>query len=220
MSPTRVKICGLTNEADRDTAVRAGADAVGFISDVSVDTPREVSPESAERLAAGVPPLVTSVLVTMPESVRDAVDLQATVRADAVQVHGTLSPENVGGLRARLDVPVIAAVDLSADIEAYAGVSDAVLVDSTDEDGGGGTGETHDWKRTREIRAGIDTPLILAGGLTPDNVAEAIETVDPFGVDTASGVERTGGEKDGDAVTAFVERARREPADTQGGANA
>ncbi|WP_336328244.1 phosphoribosylanthranilate isomerase [Halovenus sp. HT40] len=217
MSTTRVKICGLTSEADRDTVVHAGADAVGFISDVPVDTPREISAATAERLVAGVPPFVTSVLVTMPDSVQDAVDLQSDVGADAVQIHGTLSPEKVGGLRARLDVPVVAAIDLSADIEAYADVADAVLVDSTDEDGGGGTGQTHDWERTRAARDEIETPLILAGGLTAENVEAAIETVDPFAVDTASGVERTGGEKDNEAVKEFVERATA--ATTQNGEN-
>ncbi|MXR52280.1 phosphoribosylanthranilate isomerase [Halovenus sp. WSH3] len=204
----RVKICGLTSAADRDAAVRAGADAVGFITGVPVDTPRELSPSEAERLAGGVPPLVTSVLVTMPDSVQDAVNLQAEVGADAIQIHGTLPPEKVGGLRARVDAPVVAAVDLSADIEEYAAAADAVLVDSTDEEGGGGTGETHDWERTRAVRERIETPLILAGGLTPENVEAAIDAVDPFAVDTASGVERTGGEKDTDAVAAFVDRAR------------
>ena len=200
----RVKICGLTSETDRDAAVRAGADAVGFITDVPVDSPRAISADTAARLAEGVPPLVTSVLVTMPASVQEAVDLQATVGADAVQVHGTLSPEKLGGLSARVDVPVIAAIGLDDDVEAYADVADAVLVDSTDDEGAGGTGETHDWDQTRELRDRIETPLILAGGLTPENVATAIERVEPFGVDTASGVERTGGEKDHDAVTEFV----------------
>jgi phosphoribosylanthranilate isomerase len=203
----RVKICGLTSEADRGAAIDAGADAVGFITGVPVDSPRAISADTAAKLVEGVPPFVTSVLVTMPASVQEAVDLQATVGADAVQVHGTLSPRKLGGLSARLDVPVIAAIDLADDVEAYAEVANAVLVDSTDEDGAGGTGETHDWERTRDIRAGIETPLILAGGLTPENVAEAVETVDPFGVDTASGVERAGGEKDHDAVAAFVDRA-------------
>lgn len=203
----RVKICGLTSEADRGAAIDAGADAVGFITGVPVDSPRAISADTAATLVEGVPPFVTSVLVTMPASVQEAVDLQATVGADAVQVHGTLSPRKLGGLSARLDVPVIAAIDLADDVEAYAEVANAVLVDSTDEDGAGGTGETHDWERTRDIRAGIETPLILAGGLTPENVAEAVETVDPFGVDTASGVERAGGEKDHDAVAAFVDRA-------------
>jgi len=208
MSTTRVKICGLTTAADRDAAVTAGADAVGFISGVPVDTPRDVSPSAAAELVAGVPPFVTSVLVTMPASVQDAVDLQRTVGANAVQIHGTLSPEKLGGLRARVDVPVVAVIDLADDVEAYADVADAVLVDSTGEGGGGGTGQTHDWEQTREIRERIETPLILAGGLSPQNVAAGIETVDPFGVDTASGVEHASGEKDHDAVTAFVERAR------------
>jgi phosphoribosylanthranilate isomerase len=204
----RVKICGLTNDADRDAAVAAGVDAVGVISDVPVDSPREVDTETAATLVEGVPPLVTSVLVTMPASVQSAVDLQAAVGADAVQVHGTLSPQKLGGLRARVDVSVIAAVDLTDDVAAYAEVADAVLVDSTGEDGGGGTGETHDWTATRTLREQIETPLILAGGLTPENVETAIEAVDPFAVDTASGVERTGGQKDDDAMAAFVTRAR------------
>lgn len=203
----RVKICGLTGAADRDAAVRAGADAVGFITGVPVDSPRAIDDDTAAELVDGVPPLVTSVLVTMPASVQEAVDRQATVGADAVQVHGTLSPRKLGGLVARVDVPVVAAVDLADDVEAYAEVADAVLVDSTDDEGAGGTGETHDWERTRDVRERIETPLILAGGLTPENVATAVETVDPFGVDTASGVEQAGGEKDHDAVTAFVDRA-------------
>lgn len=204
----RVKICGLTSESDRDTAVAAGADAVGFITDVPVDSPRELDPNTAERLVDGVPPLVTSVLVTMPSSVQSAVDLQSTVGANAIQVHGTLSPAKVGGLRARVDAHVIAAIDLADDIVAYADVADAILVDSTDEDGGGGTGETHDWEQTAAITDEIETPLILAGGLTPENVQEAVNTVDPFGVDTASGVEQTGGQKDPIAVSEFVQNAR------------
>jgi phosphoribosylanthranilate isomerase len=83
-------------------------------------------------------------------------------------------------------------------------------VDSIDEDGGGGTGRTHDWEQTRERVADLDTPVVLAGGLTPDNVAEAVATVDPFAVDVATGVERSGGVKDHDAVRAFVRAATRE----------
>lgn len=206
---TRVKICGVTREADREAVVAAGADAVGFIAGVSVDTPREVSSGRAADLVAGVPPLVTSVLVTMPDSVQNAVTLQREVAADAVQVHATLPPEKVGGLRARVDASVVAAVDAEDDLAAYAEAADALLVDSTDEQGGGGTGETHDWGRTRERVADLDVPVVLAGGLTPDNVAEAIETVDPFAVDTATGVEREGGVKDHDAVRAFVGAAGR-----------
>lgn len=204
-----MKICGVTREADREAVVAAGADAVGVVSGVPVDTPREVRAERAADLVAGVPPLVTSVLVTMPDSVQQAVALQREVAADAVQVHATLSPEKVGGLRARLDASVVAAVDAEDDLAGYAEAADALLVDSTDEQGGGGTGKTVDWARTRERVAGLDVPVILAGGLTPDNVAEAIRTVDPFAVDTATGVEREGGVKDHDAVRAFVTAAGR-----------
>jgi len=210
MTRTRVKICGLTSATDRDAAIDAGADAVGFISGVAVDTPREVAPRTAAELVAGVPPFVTSVLVTMPDSVQEAVDLQAQVRADAIQIHGSLSPGKLGGLAERTDAGVIAGVDVDEpQLRAYAEAADALLVDSADESGGGGTGRTHDWTRTREVVAAYDTPVVLAGGLTPENVAEAVETAAPFGVDTASGVEQAGGVKDHDAVERFVAAAQR-----------
>lgn len=207
---TRVKICGLTNQADRDGAVHAGADAVGFISGVSVDTPRELSRASAANLVAGVPPFVTSVLVTMPKSVEEAVSVQRQVGADAVQIHGSLGPAAIETASRRLDAQLIAAIDVhDEDAETYAAVADTLLVDSTDEDGGGGTGETHDWEQTREYCESLAVPVVLAGGLTPDNVGRAIATADPFGVDVASGVERSGGEKDHDALTKFVDEATK-----------
>lgn len=206
---TRVKVCGITREPDREAVVAAGADAVGVIADVPVDTPREVPAERAATLVAGVPPLVTSVLVTMPDSVQNAVALQREVAADALQVYATLPPEKVGGLRARIDADVVAAVGADDDLAGYAAVADALLVDSTDAEGGGGTGETVDWAQTRERVAALDVPVVLAGGLTPENVATAIETVRPFAVDTATGVEREGGVKDHDAVRAFVAAAGR-----------
>jgi phosphoribosylanthranilate isomerase len=210
MSRTRVKICGITRAADRDDAIQAGADAVGFISGVPVDSPREITAEQVSDLVDGVPPFVTSVLVTMPETVEAAVELHEEAGADAIQIHGTLTPEQIEELQERIEVPVVAAVDVGdEEIEAYAAAASAVLVDSTDEDGGGGTGRTHDWDRSRELRESIDSPLILAGGLTPENVADAVEKVDPFGVDTASGVETEGGIKDHDAVEQFTRRAQR-----------
>jgi phosphoribosylanthranilate isomerase len=210
MTATRVKLCGLTNPEDRDVAIRAGADAVGFISQVSVDTEREISPARASDLVSGMPPFVTSVLVTMPASVEEAVDLQAQVNANALQIHETLSPQQLNTLSERIDAQVIAVVDVAEpEIPAYADVTDVLLVDSTREDGGGGTGETHDWERTRDIAAKIDVPLVLAGGLHPNNVRSAIETVNPFGVDTASGVERVEGQKDHSAVELFVNTIRQ-----------
>ena len=209
-SATRVKICGVTTPEDRDAVVASGADAVGVISGVAVDTPREVDEKAAAGLVAGVPPLVTSVLVTMPASVQAAVRRVDAVGPDVVQVHAGLEPAEVGALGRRVDAAVVAAVDAEGqDARAFAAVADALLVDSVDAAGGGGTGQTHDWERTRELVAALDVPVILAGGLTPENVADAVETVRPFGVDVASGVESAGGAKDHDAVERFVARARR-----------
>lgn len=210
MSYLRVKLCGITRATDRDAAVRAGADAVGVISDVPVETPREVTPTRAGDLLADLEPFVTGVLVTMPESVQGAVRLVDRVEPEAIQIHAGLDPEQIGALRERVAVDVVAAVDSTGPVEAYAGVADAVLVDSTDGEGGGGTGETHDWAQTAAHVDTLSTPVILAGGLTPANVGDAIEQVGPYGVDTASGVEREGGVKDHDSMAAFVATARGE----------
>jgi phosphoribosylanthranilate isomerase len=217
----RAKICGLTREADVDAAVTAGADAVGFVVDVPVDTPREVTPERAAALAERVPPFVTTVLVTMPSDPRDAIDLADAVAPDAVQCHGDLPPGDVAFVRSNVDASVITAVDAAAlatgatdargasaddhTARRYAEVSDALLVDSLRDDGAGGTGETHDWPRTRRAVASLETPVVLAGGLTPENVADAIAAVDPFAVDVASGVEARGGVKDHERVRAFLD---------------
>jgi phosphoribosylanthranilate isomerase len=208
---TRAKVCGITREADLGAAVEAGADAIGVISDVTVETPREVSVDRAEELLAAVPPFVTGTLVTMPEDAADAASLVDRLEPDAVQVHG-LAPEETADLRDRLTQPVLAAVDAS-EATAYAGGDDAsvdaLVVDSLDEQGGGGTGETHDWERTRALVDSLAVPVVLAGGLTPENVTRAVRAVQPFAVDVASGVEREGGVKDHDAVRAFVRRAAR-----------
>jgi len=209
MGDTRVKLCGIGRERDRDAAVRAGADALGFIVDVHVDTPREVTAGRATDLVDGTPPFVTAVLVTMPESVEETVSLYKGVGADALQVHGTLAPDDIGALRERIAGDLIAAVDVHDEqVAAYAARADLLLVDSTDDSGAGGTGETHDWERTRSLVRELETPVALAGGLTPGNVGEAVTAVEPFAVDTASGVEREGGVKDHDAMEAFVAGAR------------
>lgn len=225
---TRVKICGVTSPGDRDAVVDAGADAFGVISGVTVDTPREVDEDTAAALVAGAPPLVTSVLVTMPDAVQKAVRRVDAVTPDVVQVHDGLSPGEIGALSRRVDARVVAAVEAEqSDAQQFADNADALLVDSVDADGGGGTGETHDWERTRDIVSDLDVPVILAGGLTPDNVAEAVETAQPFAVDVASGVESEGvershgdrdarrsaqrsdgGVKDHDAVETFIARAK------------
>ncbi|WP_178918185.1 phosphoribosylanthranilate isomerase [Natronomonas gomsonensis] len=207
---TRVKVCGTTTHEDLDAVVEAGADAVGFIVDVSVDTPREISAKRAVELARAAPPFVTTVLVTMPETPEETVELASRVQPDVVQVHGELTPGDLAFLSAKIHGDVVKAVSPES-APAYDTVADALLVDSLDSDGAGGTGETHDWERTRELVETLESPVVLAGGLTADNVAEAVETVRPFGVDVASGVEGDPGRKDAAAVSAFVRAAGGRP---------
>ncbi|PSQ08443.1 N-(5'-phosphoribosyl)anthranilate isomerase [Halobacteriales archaeon QS_6_71_20] len=207
----RVKICGVTDGADLRAVADAGADAVGVISEVSVDSPREVDLARAADLASTAPPLLTTVLVTMPDSTEDAVGAARTVTPDAVQLHGEFTPEEIGYVRAETEAKVVPVVDYDEPDRAREldEAADAVLVDSTDDDGGGGTGETGDWAAAAELRRDLVSPVILAGGLTPENVADAAATAEPFAVDVAGGVERSGGAKDHAAVSRFVRNAGR-----------
>ena len=207
---TRVKVCGVTTREDLETVVEAGADAVGLIVDVSVDTPREIPDQRAVELARATPPFVTTVLVTMPDRPEATVELASRVQPDVVQVHGDLTPGDLAFLSAKAHGDVVKAVSPD-EAATYDTVADALLVDSLDDEGAGGTGETHDWERTRELVERLESPVVLAGGLTPENVADAVEAVRPFAVDVASGVESEPGRKDADAVAAFVDAAGGRP---------
>ncbi|NEU55969.1 phosphoribosylanthranilate isomerase [Halorussus sp. MSC15.2] len=212
---TRTKICGLTCHEDLEVAVEAGADAVGLLVDVPVDSPREIDVQRAVELADATPPFVTTVLVTMPDSPERAVELVRAVEPDALQIHGELGAGDLAYLTATVEAKVLKVVDAADPEQArrYDEVADGLLVDSVDDDGAGGTGRTHDWERTAELAATLDSPVVLAGGLTPANVADAVRAVEPFAVDVASGVEADDvesipGRKDPNAVAEFVTTAK------------
>ncbi|RQG91400.1 phosphoribosylanthranilate isomerase [Natrarchaeobius halalkaliphilus] len=208
---TRVKICGLTGRNDLETVVDAGADAVGVIVDVPVNTPREITADRAADLVATAPPFVTTVLVTMDRGLEHAADLVERVEPDVLQLHADPETIDIAAVTDCVDSQLVLAVDTDdvSSAQRHDGDVDAFLVDTPAEDGGGGTGRTHDWNRTRTAIADLESPVILAGGLTPANVAEAVRAADPFAVDVASGVEADGGVKDPNAVRSFVECARR-----------
>jgi phosphoribosylanthranilate isomerase len=214
---TRVKVCGVTSETDLSVVVDAGADAVGFIADVPVDTPREIDSGTAADLVAATPPFVTTTLVLMPESASHAVTLAQTIQPDVLQLHCDFDREELQFVRAESSTKVVVTVDASETDRAREldDVVDALLVDSTTDEGAGGTGETHDWDATGALAADLDSPVVLAGGLTPENVTEAVETAEPYGVDVASGVEADGGTKDAAAVDAFVRAVRRADAEDE-----
>jgi|SRR5690554_2393796 len=186
---TRIKFCGLTREQDIADAVAAGADALGFV--LWSGSSRYVDVARLAELAAQVPAFVTRVgLFVDPEP---ALVRQVTPYLDLLQFHGNETPAFcaaferpwIKALRMRDDL------DLNVAAEAFCGAQ-ALLLDAYRPGVPGGTGETFDWSR---IPAGLKKPVILAGGLTPDNVADAIERVRPFAVDVSGGVEAAPGSK-------------------------
>jgi len=197
---TRVKICGITRHDDGLAAAAAGADAIGL---VFAKSPRQVTPEQAHTIAAAMPPFVSVVALFVdadPEAVRRVL---GSVRIDLLQFHGSETPEYCR----QFSKPYIKAVSMSeaVDVTSQASVyADAagLLLDTHNADMAGGSGRAFDWSR---IPADLPKPVILAGGLNPDNVTEAVTRVRPYAVDVSSGVEREKGIKDAGRIRAFIE---------------
>ncbi len=210
MKRVRIKICGITRKEDVDAAVKAGADAVGFIVGIP-RSPRNISLEKAEKLIAEVPSDVESVVVAAPTKIGDLIRY-AHLHPDAVQIHeGYLSDplirETLPG--ERLIRAVKANLLAPAAAQEASKLFDAILLDSFTEGKCGGTGTVHDWTLSSKVRLSIlPTPLILAGGLSPENVATAVRTVQPYGVDVSSGVESKPGIKDYQKMVNFVRNAK------------
>lgn len=212
----RIKICGMKDMDSVQLAVRHGVDCVGFITEVPVNTHRRIDRETARELAASTPPLVNTVMVCMPEDVNNAVELITFVRPDAVQVHSPMSLEDLRSVKESTHTRIIKTIHINEDsdissilryISKISLVVDAVLLDSNVGSRSGGTGVTHDWTKSKSITAQSPLPVILAGGLYPGNVAEAVRTVAPYGVDTASGAE-TDQKKDEEKIRLFIRHAR------------
>lgn len=213
MNAVKVKICGITRDDDLQAAVDLGADALGFVVGVPA-SPRNLAPQQAARLIDHVPLFVASVVVLVPQSVDDVVHTCESLRPTAVQLHGSVLIDSAQLRRALPTLSVIRAItapsarlpDGAAD--AANGV-DAVLLDSFAQGLPGGTGVVHDWTVSKRVKQIIHpTPLILAGGLTPDNVREAIHVVHPYAVDVSTGVESRPGRKDPAKVSAFIRRVK------------
>jgi len=210
---TKVKICGITNAADLSLAIGCGADAIGFITDVPVDTPRKIDAATAASLSGRVPIFVTSVLVVMPKSADEAISLIKKVRPNAIQIHSDLAVKEIQRLRERMDIPIIKTIGVSDFTGAISRINevedfvDAILLDTVG-NRPGGTGTTHDWKTSAKIVRECPIPVILAGGLRPENISQAVSIVKPYAVDVASGVE-TNGRKDELKLNAFIREAKR-----------
>lgn len=202
--PVAVKICGITSVEDALSAAQAGAHAVGLVFHPA--SPRYVAPERAAQIVRRLPPFVTAVALFVdapPDAVRAVLD---TVPVHLLQFHGSEAPEYCAGFeRPYLKaVRVRPGVDLLQYAARYASAK-GLLLDAFSDAAHGGTGESFDWTL---IPASLPLPVVLAGGLTPQNVGEAVRKVRPWAVDVSSGVERAKGIKDAAKVAAFIRGAR------------
>ena len=205
--PTKVKICGITSAEDAAVAVEAGADALGFV--FYRKSPRYIHPSLAKQIIMSLPPLVTAVGVFVDEEHQVVRSLMDDCGLALAQLHGHESAVYCQ----ELGRPVLKALRVKnrssflalADFQGRAGVRGFVL-DAFSDQAYGGTGQVIDWEFAAEVARAAH--ILLAGGLTAANVATAIQSVQPYGVDVSSGVEREPGKKDDEKVRAFIRAVR------------
>lgn len=198
---TKIKLCGLKRECDIEAVNKLNPDFIGFV--FAQKSKRYVDPEGAARLKAKLNKGIKAVGVFVNESPETVADLLNKGTIDMAQLHGSEDEEYISRLRSLTDKPLIKAIKVQskADIEsADESSADYVLLDS-----GAGTGMTFNW----QLIKGIKRPYFLAGGLTPENVAEAVKTLNPYAVDVSSGIE-TDGLKDEAKMADFVSIVRKE----------
>ena len=203
METPRVKVCGITDLADAQAVVAAGADALGFV--FYEKSPRCVATEKAAEIVAALPPFVTTVGLFVNAGQDVISSTMMTAGLDVAQLHGDETPadcrlapwrtikalrvKNADSLHSAADYPV-----------------SALLLDAWSDDAYGGTGKQFDWQLVQQLNS--QCPVILAGGLNPDNVAAAIATAKPYAVDVSSGVELSPGRKDIEKVNKFIQQVR------------
>jgi len=201
MTP-KIKICGITNREDARLAAELGADMLGFI--FYAKSPRAVRRE----VMPGMPAGVERVGVFVNESEAEIRRTVQECRLTMVQLHGEESPE----FCRRMPVKVVKAVRVKDEKSLQAAAEydvDALLLDTYTAGQHGGTGQVFDWSLAVKAKTILKVPVILSGGLTPENVAEAIRVVQPYAVDVASGVEREPGKKDPDKLRRFFEACKK-----------
>ncbi len=199
----RVKICGITNLEDALTAVEVGADALGFV--FVPDTPRCVKPDQVAVIVDELPPFITTVGLFATKDTAKIRTIVNQCRLDAIQLHADVTPEFCRNLDRRVIKAVRVKDESSLSILSEYDVN-AFLLDAYVEGKLGGTGKVFDWNLA--LRAKDYGRIIVAGGLNPENVAQAVRRVNPYGVDVSSGVESQPGRKDSDKVRKFINAAK------------
>jgi len=211
----RVKICGIRSIDEAKGVIEAGADALGF--HIELEQSRcPVAAATASGIISKLPPFISSVVVTSETDPKKLVRIMESTGATTLQLHKEVSPEMVNAVKTvffstKIYVAIsVTGAESIAIAKTFEDSADTVILDTMNQETGarGGTGKTHDWTISKKIVESTLFPVILAGGLNRDNVADAIKAVRPYAVDVNSGVSNPGGTKDFSKVKAFVERAK------------
>jgi len=219
---TKIKICGITNEKDALWAANAGVDFIGL--NFYKNSPRKISTDMAKKITTALPEFVKSIGIFVDEEVETILKIVKKVGLSTVQLHGNEAPDYCAQLKEKIlaTVPanllwegkpqIIKAFGIGSDSQmgqmSRYEKTDYFLLDTFVDDLLGGTGQTFNWDLAIEIKK-LGKPVFLSGGLTPENVTEAIKKVEPFAVDVCSGIERTPTRKDYDKMLAFVKAVRK-----------
>jgi phosphoribosylanthranilate isomerase len=199
------KVCGITNPGDARVAVDAGADAIGLIF---AESPRKVSLEEARKVSTALPENILKVGVFVDAEPGEVLQIAREVGLDLAQLHGDETPETVAAIR-NAGLPVMKAfrvrnTEALGALERYE--ADLFMLDAWSARARGGTGETFDWGLAKSVKGRGN--IVVSGGLTPENVREAVEFFEPYGVDASSSLEERPGKKSGERVRRFVRAAK------------
>jgi phosphoribosylanthranilate isomerase len=212
----RVQIAGVSSLDEAMAVERAGADALGFTLRLPDGLHDGLTEERARGIIAALPPFVTTVAITYVSNPREAVDLCRFLGVTALQLHGEFASRELPLIRAALPhlklirVVHVTGPEALAQARSLERQVDALILDTLDAatGRGGATGLKHDWAVSRQIVQAVRVPVILAGGLQPDNVVEAVRVVSPWGVDVHTGVEDADGSRNLDKIRRFISRAK------------
>ncbi len=210
-----IKICGIKSFSEVDWCIEAGVDAFGFIVEATHETPDEINILEAKRLTMYTKDKIKPVMVTHTEVISTIVSLCKLISPWGVQIQGDLEKEKLLAFRIAcpkvkliktVHVMGVNAIKQAKKIARYV---DYILLDTRTPTQLGGTGKTHDWNISKKIVESVKVPVILAGGLNPENVEKAIQTVTPFGVDVNTGTKGDNGRKSKEKIISFAQNARR-----------
>jgi phosphoribosylanthranilate isomerase len=210
-----IKVCGIQNIEEARGAIAAGANTIGLLVGLTHPAQDKITPEAGKRIVESIPDTIRMVMVTHLLDAEKIAAIAKMMGVSAIQIHDDLPVEGILKLHKLLhDVELIKAIHVTGKealdkAKRYAGQVDMLLLDSRTEKCLGGTGQTHDWNISRQIAQAVSVPVILAGGLNPENAALAIEKVRPAGIDANSGLEHPDGSKDFDKIKSFAKIGRK-----------